>query len=357
MKSPCLDGWTVLRPVASKDRGCFEQPIFTVQSLLIWGNSYKLQWMEQIFEALVKDKIYKGHFLLRSTYSISRKPRCITQCKWQHHHKSSWPIMLRGLQGAKQQPYLQALEELTKTLDFRGVQRQWEKKTTLRGKRTSIPNILVFQKERGLSRVLSPLEQGCLTVMGLFKSLDVCPALLTEKRFCSQRLTPCWLGSQQCFYSGGGPSGKQNQTELVMEHSCQSLTSFILRTHHSQGYQHISREKLIMATFPKVCATNHSCQKHPQICLKTKSDFWPHPDQVHGNRAKNLYFISSQVILMHTEVWGPLDQGINLLPPTPSHPAFLPPLTLSLLSLSWIMKNVLQNTGKVLHLLQIHCNN
>lgn len=75
-----------------KTEECFKQPIFPVQSLLIWGHSYELQWMKQIFEALVKEKIYKGHFLLKSTYSISKKPHCITQSMWQHHHKSSRPI-------------------------------------------------------------------------------------------------------------------------------------------------------------------------------------------------------------------------------------------------------------------------
>lgn len=49
------------------------------------------EW-SKIFEALVKEKIYKGHFLLKSTYSISRKPHCITQRTWQRHHKSSGPI-------------------------------------------------------------------------------------------------------------------------------------------------------------------------------------------------------------------------------------------------------------------------
>lgn len=72
--------------------GCFEQPIFPVQSLLIWGHSYELQWMKQIFEALVKQEIYKGRFLLKSTHSISRKPHCMTQYPWQHHHGSSWPV-------------------------------------------------------------------------------------------------------------------------------------------------------------------------------------------------------------------------------------------------------------------------
>jgi hypothetical protein len=35
-------------------------------------------------------------------------------------------------------------------------------------------------------------------------------------------------------------------------------------------------EELTLKTFSKVCATNYLHQKHPGICLNTKSDFSPH---------------------------------------------------------------------------------
>ena len=109
-----LPGWMHCPELSGiqRQRSASSNQSFLGNSLLIWGRSYGLQRMKWIFEALVKEKIYKGHVLLKSTYSISREPHCITQNMWQHHHKSSWPIMYEAARVPNGKSYPQESKKL-----------------------------------------------------------------------------------------------------------------------------------------------------------------------------------------------------------------------------------------------------
>ena len=100
--------------------------------------------------------------------------------------------------------------------------------------------------------------------------------------------------------------------------------------------------------FPKLCnrpfmaETSTNLLKHKTRLLTPSGPI----TSASGSGAKNQYFISTASdSYMHTEIWGSLDEETDLLPPTPPHPAFLSPLPLSSLPLSWI-KSILQNTSK-----------
>lgn len=229
---------------------------FLGKSLLIWRHSHELQWMKQIFLALVQEKIYKGHFLLKSTYSISREHNSV------YVTASPQIILTNHVRGSREpNSNLTCRNQKSWTLGFQWMYRQQEKETrnsqgelSHGDKKTTVPTAS-FQKERGISAVLSTGAGPPDTNRALQTPWYLLLSHLKQSIFQpGSGTSPFAEHLQQCFIMG--EVWVVNRPRLLdIEHSLPVLNQCHFEdTHTAKAHQHISIWRTDYSNFsPRVC--------------------------------------------------------------------------------------------------------